>query len=429
MKTTQVLVIGAGASGLMAGIAAARSGAEVVIAEQKDRPGRKILATGNGRCNFTNAYMDAACYHDNAFAMQVIRQFPGEQTLAFFRELGIYPSAHEGYYYPASMQASSVLQALLGEAERAGVKIMNYARAVFVQAAGHEAGGFRVRIERTIPEGIRQKKKKNGKLRLQAESFRTEEEEWFCSRLILAGGGKAYASLGSDGSCYDLARSLGHHIVKPLPALTGIRCREDWFRDLAGVRVDAKVSLYEDTGDGGLKLLASDQGQVQFTEYGISGIPVFQVSRYAAIALDQGRSVKAGLDFFPEISREELSAYLRQHNPDQYTGLFPDKLLSLLLQIMPGKLDQTLYCTCMQVNDFDKAQVTCGGISLEEIDSRTMESKICPGLYIAGEAADVDGICGGYNLQWAWSSGYLAGLHAAGAHTAGNHGAGVHAAE
>ena len=136
MKTTQVLVIGAGASGLMAGIMAARSGAKVVIAEQKDRPGRKILATGNGRCNFTNAYMDAACYHDNAFAMQVIRQFPGEQTLAFFRELGIYPVSIEGYYYPASMQASSVLSALTGEAERAGVRIMTYARVVSVSPAG-----------------------------------------------------------------------------------------------------------------------------------------------------------------------------------------------------------------------------------------------------------------------------------------------------
>ncbi|MBQ4045171.1 MAG: NAD(P)/FAD-dependent oxidoreductase, partial [Lachnospiraceae bacterium] len=252
MKTTQVLVIGAGASGLMAGIMAARSGAKVVIAEQKDRPGRKILATGNGRCNFTNAYMDAACYHDNAFAMQVIRQFPGEQTLAFFRELGIYPVSIEGYYYPASMQASSVLAALLGEAERAGVKIMTYARVVSVSPAGrgearsaaatgstatpansaatpanntatpansaatpdgiagsgrkgcgeaaaglHQgsaagketAAGFIVRIERTIPEGLKQKKKKNGKVRSLADSFRIEVEDWFCRKLILAGGG------------------------------------------------------------------------------------------------------------------------------------------------------------------------------------------------------------------------------------------------
>ena len=259
--------------------------------------------------------------------------------------------------------------------------------------------------------------------------------------LILAAGSKAAPATGSDGSGYDLAASLGHKIVKPLPALVQLKCRGDFFRSIAGVRTEAEVSLYTAGKHGELgDLLASDRGELQLTDYGISGIPVFQVSRYASEALDRKKRVLAVLDFFPSLKDEELFSllkeqrmYLSDRKAEGFlNGIFHKKLAALFLKAagvrgeeMAGRLsDKKLLAAAELIkrtvvdvtaaNSFDKAQVCMGGVRVKDVDPCTMESRLVPGLYFAGEILDVDGICGGYNLQWAWSSGYAAGASATG---------------
>lgn len=438
------MIAGAGASGLMAAISAAEAGAHVTLLEQKEKTGKKILATGNGHCNFTNDRMDVSCYHGNEFAMQVIERFNVEKTLDFFRTLGIFPHERNGYYYPMSEQAQAVADLLRKKAEELGVEILTDCKVLEIRKAEKaqkktevslaEKGksGFQILVRITEKEAIRcdaretgrknSKKNsmqnaagKNGRKKTACETVRCEERVLYSDRVILACGGKASPALGSDGNGYELARLLGHHIVTPLPVLTGIRCGEAWFKQLAGVRVSARVTILADG-----KPLASDTGELQLTDYGISGIPVFQVSRYAAKALEERKRVQAEITFFPELSEAELTVYLQTHTEKQYAGLYPAKLLAVLKQLTKEQrkslpdLTRHLLCTCREMNGFDRAQVTCGGVDLQEVSGDTLESLLCPGLYFAGELLDVDGICGGYNLQWAWSSGWLAGQAAAG---------------
>lgn len=413
-----IIIVGAGASGLIAAISAAQAGARVTVLEQKEKAGKKILATGNGHCNFTNRRMDAACYHENEFAMDVIRRFDVEDTLAFFRSLGIFPHERNGYYYPMSEQASAVAALLANRARELGAEILTGMK---VQKIRPLQGELELQVLMQIHEEISAKTgKKEHRLGKKERSLKKKEESFesrrlYADRVILACGGQASPALGSDGSGYQLAVSLGHSLVKPLPALTGIQCREEWFKQLAGVRVPARVAVLVNGREA-----AADTGELQLTDYGISGIPVFQVSRYAAKALDAGKKVQAELSFFPEIDDEELADYLKNHSEGCYEGLYPAKLLAVLRKLAAdGKQDlleltRHLRCSCREVNGFDRAQVTSGGIPLQEINRDTLESLCCPGVYAAGELLDVDGICGGYNLQWAWSSGWLAGRAAAG---------------
>lgn len=435
-----IVVVGAGASGLVAGICAARHGAQVTVVEQKEKAGKKVLATGNGHCNFTNRKMDVSCYHGNGFAMSVIDRFNVDSTLAFFRELGIFPHERDGYYYPASEQAASVVNLLVQEAKRLGISFLTDTKVENIQRLDKnclldknkslEKGdlstkqkdtlsdtGFLLSVSVAVKSNVREIIKKNGKKRMAAGEIHYENRQLTADRVILACGGKASPALGSDGSGYKLACSLGHQVKMPLPALTGIQCEESWFKSLAGVRISARVTLFADRE----KLMSSD-GELQLTDYGISGIPVFQVSRYAARAMEEGKKVHAELCFYPEIPDEELISYLNSHMPEQYGGLYPEKLLEALMQMLGQQnlsgqqiynLTRRLRCTCRKVNGFDRAQVTCGGISLDQVDRNTLESFLCPGLFFAGEILDVDGICGGYNLQWAWSSGWIAGQSAA----------------
>ncbi|MDO5410087.1 MAG: FAD-dependent oxidoreductase [Lachnospiraceae bacterium] len=414
-RTVHIVIAGAGASGLMAAVTAAEAGAAVTVIEQKEKAGKKILATGNGHCNFTNSALNSACYHENLFAMQVIGQFSVERTLDFFKKLGIFPHERNGYYYPASEQASAVVSLLLKRAEQLGVKILVDSCVEEIRKMPEDRqkqadrSTFQVLVRTAIKSGVKETIKKNGKKKVTVGEVRYENRKISADRVILACGGQASPALGSDGSGYRLAGALGHRIVTPFPALTGICCREEWFPRVSGVRVSARVTLFADG-----RRLASDAGELQLTDYGISGIPVFQVSRYAARALAEGKEVQAELYFYPEISEEDMLDYLKQHNFDEYRGLYPEKLLAVLMMFGNDTLPRKLLCTCTEVNGFDRAQVTCGGVALEEVNPQTMESQICPGIYFAGELLDVDGICGGYNLQWAWSSGYLAGSCAAG---------------
>ena len=408
----RVIIIGGGAAGSMAALAAAGSGAEVQILEQNEMIGRKILSTGNGRCNFTNRFQDPSCYRsENAgFPWEVIGKFPEQETTAFFEKLGICAKDKNGYLYPWSEQASSVREALEAALELAKIRI-------------HTG----VRVFGIVP-------KKNG---FQV-SFSKDGKKGMISgdAVILATGSKAAAKLGSDGSGYDLAKMLGHKLVPVVPALVQLRCREKLYRQVAGVRTHGKVTVFIDG-----KETASDTGELQLTDYGISGIPVFQVSRYAARGLYEKREVLAELDFMPDLTDEAFLHMLEARKQmlngltmEQYfNGLFHKKLASALLkrigisgtmpvQELDGENLEKLCRICKhfrtyidKTNPFEQAQICAGGVDTREIDSDTMESKLVNGLYFAGEILDVDGICGGYNLQWAWTSGYLAGKGAANA--------------
>lgn len=406
----RVIVIGGGASGMMAAISAAAEGAKVTIVEHKDRIGKKLLSTGNGKCNFTNAHQTSDCYlSDNkGFAWDIVCQFDQKAVCDFFGELGIYPKERNGYYYPYSGQASSVLDALRMELLRLRVEILT----------GQEC------------EGIFRKGKKL--------CVKLPEKELVGDCVILAAGSRAAAATGSDGSGYKLAKKLGHHVIAPLPALVQLKCAENFYKSISGVRILGTVFLFLKEG-GKERLLSSDTGEIQLTAYGISGIPVFQVSRYAARALHEGKKVTARLDFMPELSKDMLMEMLLQRartRPQKraeefLTGLFPAKLNSLWLRLCrierekkAGNLKieelQALTTVVKEfatdivaTNSYEQAQVCCGGVDTREVNPDTLESKLIPGVYFAGEILDVDGPCGGYNLQWAWSSGRVAGKEAA----------------
>lgn len=403
----RVGIIGGGASGLVAAIGAARNGAEVTLIEHMDRVGKKILSTGNGRCNLTNYKMEEDCYRCGRkdFPMQVIRKFDVNETLKFFMELGIVPKNRNGYVYPNSDQAASVLDVLREEVERLKIRVF-----------------LSCHIEKI-------EKKKSGFL------VHTDQGKVETDALILAAGSKAAPSTGSDGSGYEYAGQLGHFVIKPLPALVQLRCQGNLYKQMAGIRTEAEVRLQAD----GITL-ASDKGELQITDYGLSGIPIFQVSRYAARALDEKKKVRVYVDFMPGWDHNESFRLLKKralmlaYKPAEelFTGMLNRKLAQALLKL--AGIDPNVSCgsltgkqlekirkelkeyeaVVMSVNPFANAQVCCGGVDTREIDEETMESKICPGLYLAGEILDVDGICGGYNLQFAWSSGMIAGRCAAG---------------
>lgn len=410
------IVVGAGASGMMAAISAARTGARVAILEHMDEAGKKLLMTGNGKCNFTNQVQNASCYRgqDPAFALPVLGQFDVGRTLGFFKELGIWPKAlRGGYYYPASGQASSVRQALLSELRR-------------------------LHVDCHYGIGIRHIRKENGSGRFV---FDTKSGIFQSKICILATGGKAAKRTGSDGSGIPYVVGFGHRVADFVPALVQMQGKQSFLQELAGIRADARLSLFaENSADGSLpenaEKLAEDRGEVQLTEFGLSGIPSFQVSRFASYALREGKRVYALLDFAPDMaSRELLEFFLLQQRCRDCTaeeallGLFPSKLGQVLLREagivgerpfaelsrleLEGLSSQAKQFRIDVIGDkgFDAAQACAGGVLTCEIDNATMESKLVRGLYFAGELVDIDGICGGYNLQWAWSSGWVAGLH------------------
>lgn len=405
MKHHTVLVIGGGAAGLMSAIVAARQGAIVTVLEHLEKPGKKLLATGNGRCNYSNLVQEKDKYRgrESEFSWTVIQQFPVQGLLQFFEELGIYPKEREGYLYPSSDQATSIVDVLMMEALHLGVK-------------------FKTREHVT-------------KIEKQGEDYCVFTETWKYTgeKVILASGSKSYEKLGSDGSGYKLAHLLGHTIIPVLPALVPLKTKESLITKLAGVRNFSQLTLFVDERE-----VQREEGEVQFTNYGISGIVVFQLSSLAVQALERGEQVAISMDLLPKVSEENVKGFLesRIHTRSDKTleqsfiGLFHSKIIESLLK--KAKLDGKKRCSNVNEKDlevlstfckkwkipisgslsFDQAQVCSGGIDSREIDPDTMESRRNKGLYFAGEIIDVDGVCGGYNLQWAWSSGYVAGYHA-----------------
>lgn len=407
----KVGVIGGGASGMMAAIAAAAEGAKVFILEHNEELGKKILATGNGKCNYTNNVQTADCYRsaDSSFPWNVIQKYPVEKVLDFFEELGIVPKDKNGYIYPNSEQASSVQEVLRMEIERQKIKVYCNEHVMQVQKDGEE---FQI-----ITRGQDQKLRKIT-----------------CDHVILATGSKASKGLGSDGSGYKIAERAGHTILPVLPALVQLRCKEKWFKKLAGVRAQGEVSLWSQG-----ERIVSERGEIQLTDYGVSGIPVFQISRFASVLLHEKKEVFVRMDFMPDFTKEDFFESLKeriQKRPDKAAeqfliGMIHKKIANVVMKLAGIKPDtkigsltdkeilrlvyniKELRGIVTETNGFEQAQICCGGISTTEIDPDTMESKIQTGLFICGEVLDVDGICGGYNLQWAWTSGMLAGRGAA----------------
>ena len=390
-KPYDIMIIGAGAAGLTAAITAAHTGARVLVLEHMEEPAKKILSTGNGRCNFTNSGQGSGCYKssDPAFVVPDYT-YDFQRTIDFFRDvLHIFSKERYGYYYPRNESAAAVRDALVRTAQDAGARILT---------------GI----------GIRSIRKEDGIFTAD-----TKQGVFIARSCILACGGKAFPKSGSDGSGYIYAKQLGHTVIDPVPALVPLLAdlkKAAWLKAAAGVRTDAKVTLFIDG-----KEAASDTGRLQLTDYGLSGIPVFQISGPAARALHEGRSVTVEIDFLPEYTAADLTAAFEK--AENASALLNGLLHPKLVQALFGKKEPDTHAFIQQLKQtmvpvigtksFAQAQTTAGGISLSEINLNSLESKSISGLYFAGEILDIDGICGGYNLQWAFASGMRAAESAA----------------
>ena len=395
-------IIGAGASGMAAALAASEQPeAQVILMERQARVGRKLQATGNGRCNLTNLHANCGGYHgqEPGFWDTALERFGPEETLCWFRGLGLFTVAEEsGRVYPYSDQANSVVDVLRFALDRPNIELKT---------------GFEVEKAKRTPAGFR------------VESTCETVE---CQRLIVACGGLAGTKLGGSMSGYKLLRSLGHHCTKLRPALVQIKTGWSGVAALKGVRANCRAEIFR-----GHNLISQSTGELQFTEYGLSGPVIFEISR--DVCLGDG-DWKCRLDFLPEVSLEELAGELLRRKSTRLpvsellTGILHNRLGRVLTQAAgiggngPAAEvpEDSLWNLAETVKGFevslseplgmDSAQVTAGGILTSEFDPETMESRLAPGLFACGEVLDVDGDCGGYTLQWAWSSGRLAGEYA-----------------
>lgn len=404
MNKLRIGIVGGGAAGMTAAITAARRGAAVTILERGERVGKKILVTGNGRCNLGNRKLDRDCYYgrEKEWIAACLKRFGTEETVDFFRGLGLLIKSKNGYLYPACEQAAVVLDVLYNELKVLGIEIVYECKINKIEKNGEEI---------LVSDGNR------------IFSF---------DRVILACGSKAAPKTGSDGSGYKLAKQLGHSIVPTVPALVQLRCREEYLKAAAGVRAEGRILVYR-----GESCIAEDEGEIQFTDYGISGIPVFQISREVNYILREQKEVEVVINLLPEYDDEsfrQLIASRKLLQTDRsvkefFTGMLNKKIISLFIKLSGLKPDtpvkqadesavKQVYELCRNwklhvtgSNPYDNAQVCAGGVDVSEV-TENMESRRIPGVCFAGEILDVDGKCGGYNLQWAWCSGYLAGMAA-----------------
>lgn len=403
MMGKEIAVVGGGPAGMTAAIKAAESGAFVTLYEGNDRVGKKILSTGNGRCNFSNEKMGAQYYYGSGreLVAHILERFGTDWTTAFFEGLGMRIKSRDGYLYPASDQAATVLDLLRYELSRQKIKVHT---------------GERIT-----------------KICSRNEKWTLRPKQASYDAVILACGGCTAPETGSDGNGFALAEKLGHRIIPPVPALCALRCQETFYKQVAGVRCDAEVTLFVEG-----QAVACERGELQLTDYGLSGIPVFQLSRHAAKALWDKKRVTARVSFLPDFDEEACHAFFEKRLANKQeeemttflTGIVNKKINSLLLKLAgireterAGTVNAAVFARLMRLycgletgivdtNGFDRAQVCAGGVDCSEVTQRLM-SKKQPGLYFAGEILDVDGICGGYNLQWAFASGATAGEAAA----------------
>lgn len=401
----QVIVIGAGAAGLISSIYASRKGYQVTVLERNASCGKKLLLTGNSHCNYWNSDQDLIHYYSKERHLldKIITVENQNEVLSFFDRIGIIPKIKNGYYYPSSYQAATMKESLEKEACLSGVQ---FRFSFLVDQVIKTSSGFIVT---------------------------SKEASLSCDYLILATGSKSFPKTGSDGLGYEMASSLGHSLVPVLPSLVQLEGHVSCLKEWEGVRSDVKVSLYEDD-----RLLRTEKGEIQLTSYGLSGICIFNLSGLVAKGLNEGKTEKIFIDFVPWLNMKDISSlilWLENRNrlvsgrttKELLEGFLNYKLVSALLKEakikgsfsfdkLEAKQKESLATlmlsfpfSVIKTKSFDHAQVCSGGIALSDINLKTMASKKVENLYFAGEIVDVDGDCGGYNLSFAWISGMLAG--------------------
>lgn len=421
-KHHELFIIGGGAAGLMAAVTARDQGIDTAIIESNDRLGKKIITTGNGRCNISNestakgtdeAVALSHKYHSNqaGFPLHVLQQFGIRQTIDFFTSLGLpLVSLEDGRMYPMSLQAASV------------------------------PGVFKLALEdRNVPVYFKNKvlditvSSGHPRFTIKCQTETEEQVEYTSEYLFLCAGGLTAPKTGTDGSGYTLVQRLGHTMIHPVPGIVQLKLDYPYLKELSGIKFEGLAHVIVNN-----EVIRSEYGEILFTDYGISGPPILQLSRKAAYNLGRGESVTLSVDLMPDRTEEEVIDFLETHwgifghrtVADSLIGIISKKLIPVLLK--EAGIDQQLHLLCWDLswktkkifyrilkrwefkvtdtNSFTNAQTTAGGIDTTELIEGTLESKLVPGLYLAGEVMDVDGDCGGYNLQWAWSSGYAAAM-------------------
>lgn len=409
-----LIVVGGGASGILTAIIAARRDDSVTIIEHGKTLGKKLAITGNGKCNFTNLYQTKSCYNSGDIdkAYNLINKMGGKGLTDLFSSFGIewivkkgrnFDRIEAGYVYPAGESGKEFVNILTDELIRLKVKVKTNINIIDV--------------------------KKNDGIFEVVTGDSNNSYSYFAKKLVIACGGLASNSTGSDGSFYNIIKNLGHSIIKPLPALSSVKISRHNF---AGIRCTAKITAYIDHGESKV-LLGSEIGELQFSEQGVGGIPVMQLSGRIARELDKGNKLYFEIDFYYEKSEEELMVILKnrkdilaEKTDDKFlTGFTYEKIVKYISDKFLtdrgyvkgitddkiGMISQWLKSAkfdIISVNSFESAQTTSGGVPMEEV-TNSLESKLVKGLFFVGEVLDVDGLCGGYNLTWAFSSAYEVG--------------------
>lgn len=399
-----IIVIGGGASGIVSAISAKTKNNKVIVLERNSNCLKKLLMTGNGKCNYFNDDQSFDKYYsiDSSIINSIITDNNMDLVIDFFNKLGVVYKKKNGYYYPFSNQASTIKEILLGEALRLGVLIECDSLVTDICV---KENGFEVYVN---------------------------DKNIFCNKLIISTGSKAYPKTGSDGMGYSFLSKLGHSIIKPLPALVPLICDFKYAKEWAGIRSDVIISLYEDDC-----FIKEESGEIQLTDYGISGICTFNLSHVITRGLNDGKSEIVKINFVPFIDGDVFEwvdnyclGFPDKNICECLNGFLNNKLVSVILKSCGISFDKK-YCDlknfekkqlveCLynfslkicDVKSFDFSQVCNGGVRLSEINPLTFESKIVNNLYITGELLDLNGLCGGYNLTVAWLSGLLAGKSA-----------------
>lgn len=405
-----VAVIGGGPAGMMAAISAGQSGAKVVLIEKNPRPGTKLLLTGGGRCNLTHigSGRDFCSEFGKSgdFLLSPISSFGVEETMDFFEKAGLELKEEKGKVYPASEKSKDVLNILISLLKKNGVSLM----------VSSEVKDIRVDGSRIFSVVLSNKKE------IKAKNY------------IFSTGGKSYPATGSTGEIFNLIKKIGHKVSEMKPALTPIETREEWTKNLQGISLEGvSVSLVQNG-----RKVKEEKGEILFTHFGLSGPLILNMSRLTGDLLAKGK-VKIVLDLFGGKNIEESDKYLQRifnknrnkHVLKCLSDIYTEKLSAFIMNFSGVSLEKkpnyltkeererlVRYMKGIELNvvgllGFDRAMATHGGVSLKEIDSKTMKSKLIDNLYFAGEAIDLDGPSGGYNLQMCWTSGYMAGQNSA----------------
>ena len=389
----EICIIGGGASGLAAAITIAKKGKKVTIIERNEKCGKKLLITGGGKCNYFNDNQNADKYHstNEKIIKEIITKENINKVKNFFKNLGIVPKIIDGYYYPFSRAAITIQNALIEEAKKLNVEII-----------------YNVKVEKIIKKDY--------------FIINPNKENIKAKKIVICAGSKAAPKTGSDGSSYDLAMNFNHKIIKPKPALISLKGDKKYYKKWSGIRTEAILKLYEDN-----KFIKEEKGELQLTDQGISGIVTFNLSNLITNKLKTHEEI-IFINFLPFLEEKNLDSLFKTNKniTETLERILNYKLVNVLIKeaklhtnnydklskIEKNTLLNTLTnfkIKIIETGSFDKAQVCAGGIPLDEINLKTMESKKEKDLYFAGEVLDINGDCGGYNLTFAWLSGILVG--------------------